>query len=217
MIAALQNIFDQLRAWWGESFPSAVPLPEVREIPERKVLFEQLAEHRKSHALASAARLEAIQAITKDLSEAQQRVDQLQQRLFEQHRADWLANFQASTEVERLQALVIEKTPLSLGMFIEELDCELVRLRRIEPTIIPNGSDRDYARMKKTVRFQSNAGSIQRRVKALQGARERATALKMEHMSVKEIVGEMYRLRQSLPEIVDEEARGPLAAAILSR
>ena len=216
MIAALQNIFDQLRAWWGESFPSPVPLLDVPEIRDRDALFMRLEEHLKNHALASAARQETIQALTMDLSEAHQRVDQLQQRLTEQHRADWLANLQASTEVERLQALVVEKTPLSLGMFIEELDCELGRLRRIEPTIIPNGSDRDYARMKKTVRFQSNAGSIQRRVKALQAARERATALKMEHMSVKEIVGEMYRLRQSLPEIVDEEARGPLAAAILS-
>ncbi|MEO7860586.1 MAG: hypothetical protein ABIU05_09095 [Nitrospirales bacterium] len=40
---------------------------------------------------------------------------------------------------------------------------------------------------------------------------------KAKHLSVTDIASELDQLRQSLPEISDEETRGPLAAAVLSR
>lgn len=218
-IGPLQNAFDHLwvrwNTWWRECFPSAAPLAEVREIPERHVLFAQLEEVRAGHARALALRQAAITTLSKELAEAETRVETIRQEITAQYRADFLANLQADTDTERLQAMVIEKAPLSLCMFIEEIDSELWRLRRMEPTIVPNGRDRDYVRMKKTVRFQTNAGSIKRRVVALLTARERAIGMLTENMTVQDIIGEVYRLRQAFPEIIDEDTRGSHAAMVL--
>lgn len=208
-------LFDQLRAWWGAWFPSAVPVPALPDIPGRDELLMQLEERRKTHAQDRATCDDAIQALTRELSEAQQRVDLLQQQLTAHHREDWLANLQAGTDIEGLQARLGAKAPISLERFLEELDSELSRLRTMTPTIIPNGSDRDYVRMRKTLRYQTDSPSIRRRVVALQAARERAIAMRAESMTVQEISNEVVRLRQSFPEIVNEETRGALAAAVL--
>lgn len=216
----LQNAFDHLRMQWqdwlAEAFPATAPCPTAVEIEGRDELLAQLEERRKSQAQGHASRQETIQALTKDLSEAQQRVALLQQRLTTLHQEDWLENRKVGSEIERAQTRLAEKAPLSLSMFIEELDSDLNRLRRMDPVILPSGADRDYIRMTKSIRFQTNSGSIKRRVVSLQMVRERALAMQTEPLTVKQIIDEVYRLRRSLPDIVDEETRGPLAAAILS-
>lgn len=219
IIMSLRDLFDQLQgrwtAWWAAAFPSVVPFPELPEIPGRDALLAQLEERRKTQARETAARHESMKALLVDLNEAQQKVDRLQQQLTEHHQAEWLASSLTATEIERLQTLISEKAPITLSMFVEEMDSELTRLRRMEPTVIPSGSDRNYSLMKKTMRFQTNAGSIKRRVEALQKAREQAIDMQTESMTVREILDEVYRLRKGLPEIRDEETRGPLAAAVL--
>ena len=65
------------------------------------------------------------------------------------------------------------------------------------------------------MRYQTNATSIARRVKALIAARNRAVDLQSEHLSVRDLTSELYKIRRELPEIKDEETRGSHAAMVL--
>ncbi|MEO7860967.1 MAG: hypothetical protein ABIU05_11065 [Nitrospirales bacterium] len=211
----LSQVWTQIIAWWNEISPAPVPIPEVQEPEGRDALLLKLEEHRKSQVQDSAARQAEIEILAKELREAEMRVDTIRQEFTRLCRRDWLAGMSESAEIDHLRALIAARAPGMLEVLIREIDHELDKLRSMDATTIPTGTDR-ISLTKKTVRYRTNSGSIARRARALQTARERAVAMRTENMPVAEITTEIDRLKRALPKITDEAAHGSLAAMILS-
>ena len=93
------------------------------------------------------------------------------------------------------------------------MDAELSRLNRAEESLIPI-AHRDYVIGKKTMGIVTDAPSRRRRATALNLALARAQAMVCEDLTVQELNAEILRLQKSLPEVVQEEIRGQLAAIL---
>jgi hypothetical protein len=83
------------------------------------------------------------------------------------------------------------------------------------PAVARAGSDRDYEGLKKSPRFLSNARSLRKRIQAVHAARQRAIAMCLEPLDTKAVAAELYKLRRSVPDVVDEIISGRAATLMI--
>ena len=172
---------------------------------DREQLFQRLAALNEHEAATRATRQAAIESLTRELSSASAHVASLRQRLSALEGQAFTESMAVSATRDALTARITETAPSCLGLFLNEVDRELTRLRGMEATTIPSGSKS----------YRTNAASIARRVTALCKARERAVALQTENLSLEHVQAEITRLRRGLPDIVSEDVSGPVASALL--
>ena len=78
-------------------------------------------------------------------------------------------------------------------------------------------ADRNYVTMKKSLGIDSTGPSLKRRAKALHAARQRATEMQGELMTVEQLNGELIRLRRMIPAVTHETIHSELAAILVAR
>jgi hypothetical protein len=187
--------------------------PAVDDLPDdprtrRERLFDELAQLERGFAAEVADRQEQAATIQDEIRQAEAGLAVLRARLSEVEHKNIERSMAVGRRADGLRAAIAELAPRALDTFLAQLASELERLRRIEPEIRPDGSDRDYALMKKSPRFLSNATSIKRRVRALHAARARAEGLRVTRLSSADILAEITRLERTLPAVKLEEVRG---------
>lgn len=211
-----------LQLWTGlwRRWAASSPTPAVDEPPDdprtrRARLFDELAQLERGFAAEVADRQEQEAAILAEIYHAEAGLAVLRARLSEVEHKNIERSMAVGRRADQLRAEIAEQAPRALTDFLAQLAGELERLRRIEPETRRDGSDRDYALMKKSPRFLSNATSIQRRVRALHAAHAQAETLRVAPLSDADLLAQIRRLERTLPAIEMETVRG-YAALLMS-
>lgn len=191
--------YNTFRSLIIETPKPAEPMPA-----DRAELFARLHDLQARHAQDTAVRDAEIAAMTDVFTIAQSRAEVLRQTLFQKQQERFCLNIQAGVEEDRLRSAIAGKISVSLQLFLDELDYELEALRHRKPFSTPEVK-RDYTLMKKHLWLRTDGPSIERRMRALHQARQRAEAMVLEPLSIEAMNEEILRLRRSLPEITLEE------------
>ncbi len=197
------RLIDTLRNLIVKPAKPAEPMPL-----DRAQRFERLATLEAQRTAEHDALQIALVGIGAEVSAARSIISGCEQRAAAVLAADRLKGITIDAEMDRLNMQIRETAPISIELFISEVDSELARWRHAEADTRHDGSDRDYLKLTKTPRFLSNAGSIKRRVAALQQARQRAIELQVEPLSTADIVAALRQLEKSFPDVELEPVRG---------
>ncbi|GKS58191.1 hypothetical protein YTPLAS18_17180 [Nitrospira sp.] len=210
----MNTLLEHVSQLWRRWTTPRVDTPTDDRPIDRQSLFDELAELERGHVADMAQRQRQIDDIHAEIVQVEGRAAVLRSQLARLDHANLERSWATSQRVDRLRMAIAETAPAALNDFLAKITNELEELRHREAEIRPDGSDRDYVRMKKTPRFQSNAPSIKRRVTALQAAYAEAEALLTAPLSAAEIVTEIRRLERTLPSVELEEVRN-FAALIM--
>ena len=212
----MDNVIDRLTTRWRQLHGLLFGYPPRASEPmplDRAALFQQLAALRARRAVEVDQSRRRVDELTLQWRDAQTIADDLQQQISAIEGAAFCASLDGSVQENRLLAQLAERSSMSLELFIQELDSEREVLNHKEPCAIP-GVRRDYLALKTLRTLDTDGPSIQRRVRALHAARQRAEAMKLEPLTIAEMNREILRLKKSLPPIETEEIVGHWAAVL---
>lgn len=207
----LRQLTQLWRRWTAARSVPAVDQPSDDPRIDRQRLFDELDQLERAFAAEVAARQHQAATIHAEIEQAEATLAGLRARLatLEQHRLT--RSFEVGRRADQLRAAIAEQAPGEITDFLAKIGSELEYWRRIQPEIRPDGSDRDDTLIRKTPRFLSNAGSIKRRICALQAAREEVEALRIAPCSEADILSRLQRLERDLPTVGLEAVRGRAA------
>jgi len=192
------------------------PMPVVTIPTDRHTLFEQLAALRERRAGEAEQHRHEDETLMARWREVQSAADALHHQLATMHHANLCRSLDHSAAEDALLRQIKAKSSMSLELFIAEVQGELDALNGIEESIMPR-SDRNYVTMKKSLGIDSTGPSLKRRAKALHAARQRATEMQGELMTVEQLNGELIRLRRMIPAVTHETIHSELAAILVAR
>jgi len=95
------------------------------------------------------------------------------------------------------------------------MDGELNHLYKTEAVVFPSAF-RNYAIGKKVMGLETNDPSRRRRAVALNAARQRAEAMRLENLTVSAMNLELLRLRKTIPAIENEIIHNERAAILVA-
>ena len=192
--------------------PDAAPA-QLPEPCDRAELFRRLRELRIQRDTQASQHRFHLASLTDQWKVVQGQADEIRQQISARQSADFCASLDHSVAEDRLLAQITEKGSMSLALFIQELDRELERLCRTEPTEFFS-AEWDYVATKKRLTIQTDGPSIQRRVRALHLARQRAAAMRYEPLSIAEMHTQFIQLRKTITDVTSEEITGHRAAVL---
>jgi len=197
-------------------FRPAAALAQLPEPLDRAELFVQLHTLRERRAGEAEQHRHEDETLMARWREVQSAADALHHQLATMHHANLCRSLDHSAAEDALLRQIKAKSSMSLELFIAEVQGELDALNGIEESIMPR-ADRNYVTMKKSLGIDSTGPSLKRRAKALHAARQRATEMQGELMTVEQLNGELIRLRRMIPAVTHETIHTELAAILVAR
>jgi len=213
-IETLLGLWPRLRARVTNTFrPSPVPMPI--ESPDRAELFVQLHTLRERRAGEAEQHKRSVEELEQALIPAQAAVDSMRRTLADLHADQFCKSMDATTAEDKILRQITEKSSLSIVVFIEEMDAELSALNKTEAVEFPSAF-RNYAIGKKVLGLETDAPARRRRAVALNVARQRATEMQYEPLTIEQMTTELIRLRKTIPAIEHEIIHGERASILVA-